>query len=1131
MFRKILGVFQNRWVLTGIGAAAVGLSIWLFGPALGVLGHFVPTTIALVLLTFAWGSANTLIDRAKRNNDAALASGVVGSSGRSAAADGEASKEEVTELRARLERALGLLRRTAGTRGYLYERPWYVIIGPPGAGKTTALENSGLTFPLEGELGHGEVRGVGGTALCEWIFTDQAILIDTAGRFVTQDSNAAVDRAGWEGFLDLLRRTRPQQPLNGVIVAVGLNEIVQSDDEERRAVARDVRARLRELTSKLGVRLPVYVVITKCDLLPGFTEFFGDYDRSQRSQVWGVTFPAQIDDVGPSRNLAPEFRALVAQISARFLDRLHDGRTLDSRSAITSFPAQLASIETTLAQFVEDAFSGTKLAPSVWLRGVYLTSATQTGTSIDRLTAQLAQSFGLDQKKLTFAGTQKGRSYFLERLLKDVIFGEAMLQTGGGDAGRRHQKIRLAAWIGAGALLALGLLWIAYSDWQGVRAIDRFNRSVADYQAAYSDFVNQGGSDRLVPAAASDLARVVPVLNQARAAAAARESRGVLGLVPAKEINKSKQTLYQNALDRLLRPRLLSLVEARIRSHVSDSIYEFAATRVYHMISGRDVPKAAAIQNWLANDLNATMEGQTLMSYRADLLAHTAALFGPHTGPPLTPIPEDLSLVAQSESSIGHVTIADQIVADLRSGAVPGGVSDFVPSKAAGALGVRYFRRKSGASLDVPVSGFFTPQGFHLMVEARIEAATNRAIAESAVRGAHDAIDPSDTARRQQIERDVIAAYTKLYIAAWNDLLGDIELSVPDNPAEALNADSYLTSPGGPIANLLREVANNLAVAQKPGANGAPADPTMSGSAIDDAFATLRVYITQGKLNLDLTALGQQMQAGTTPPTADFVNQFAQDPDPVGRWLTELANSGSRVRSNEAQQQAQTAYGAAGGAGDQCRQIVRLYPFNRFARSDAPIDQFSALFAPSGALDSYFTQYVRPYVSIVGNDWQAHDSGGVAPPISQSTVTSFKRAADIRDAFFGFGGSNPRISFNIRAVSFGPGTQSATLEIGGDSKTFTQQSPSQNYEWPGATGDETANIQFDSSTDGAPFHEQGSWALFRLIADGAPSAVPGNDRAVRLSYSLGGRQATFQLSAWPNAFRPGLLTGFSCPSL
>ena len=110
-----------------------------------------------------------------------------------AARELSATGEEAAAVGATLTRALALLKQ-GSRRGTLAELPWYAIIGPPGAGKTTALLNAGLTFTLAEQMGQAAIAGVGGTRLCEWWFTDRAVLIDTAGRYTTQDSDAAVDK-------------------------------------------------------------------------------------------------------------------------------------------------------------------------------------------------------------------------------------------------------------------------------------------------------------------------------------------------------------------------------------------------------------------------------------------------------------------------------------------------------------------------------------------------------------------------------------------------------------------------------------------------------------------------------------------------------------------------------------------------------------------------------------------------------------------------------------------------------------------------------------------------------------------------------------------------------------------------
>ena len=151
------------------------------------------------------------------------------------------------------------------------------------------------------------VSGVGGTRLCDWWFAEDAVLIDTAGRYTTQDSDAAVDKAGWDAFLDLLKRTRARQPLNGVIVAIALTDIGWAAQGERLAHARAIRRRIKELEDRLSVRLPIYAVFTKADLISGFTEFFDDLDRDRRAQVWGATFPLNASDAGPVGGFAGEF--------------------------------------------------------------------------------------------------------------------------------------------------------------------------------------------------------------------------------------------------------------------------------------------------------------------------------------------------------------------------------------------------------------------------------------------------------------------------------------------------------------------------------------------------------------------------------------------------------------------------------------------------------------------------------------------------------------------------------------------------------------------------------------------------------------------------------------------------------
>ncbi len=294
-----------------------------------------------------------------------------------------ATAEEVAVVDDRLKEALKTLKTSkTGAGKKLSQLPWYMFIGPPGAGKTTALINSGLKFPLADKEGPSALRGVGGTRNCDWWFTDEAVLIDTAGRYTTQDSQADVDSAGWLGFLRLLKKHRRRQPINGVIVAISLSDLSVLSDDERMAHAKAVRRRIRELNDELGVRPPVYVMFTKADLVAGFVEFFENMGKEEREQVWGATFALDDgkDADGAVAQFRPEFDLLLERLNDRMLERVHQEPDIRRRRLIYGFPQQVASLRDVAADFLNETFRPSRLEPRSLLRGVYFASGTQDGT-------------------------------------------------------------------------------------------------------------------------------------------------------------------------------------------------------------------------------------------------------------------------------------------------------------------------------------------------------------------------------------------------------------------------------------------------------------------------------------------------------------------------------------------------------------------------------------------------------------------------------------------------------------------------------------------------------------------------------------------------------------------------------
>ncbi|MBF3324293.1 type VI secretion system membrane subunit TssM [Pseudomonas aeruginosa] len=624
--------FFARWVVPVLGLLALSLIIWFLGPLLR-LGNYEPLASAtsrwvlIVLLFLVWIGFRVLRIVQARRNAAKVMQSLAEVSAPDAAS--VATAEELATLKQRMDEALALLKRAklgGSERRNLYELPWYVIIGPPGSGKTTALMNSGLDFPLAAQMGAGAIRGVGGTRNCDWWFTDEAVLLDTAGRYTTQDSHAQVDKAAWLGFLDLLKTQRKRRPIDGAFIAISLSDLLLGSDAERAAHAQAIRARIQELYQQLGVRFPIYVMLTKFDLVPGFMEFFDSLNREERAQVWGMTFA--LDDgksaEGPLAVFDSEFALLEQRLTARLVERLQQERDPARRDLVYGFPQQFAALRECLGEFLNGVFKPNPYEERPLLRGLYFTSGTQEGSPIDRLIGSMAQSMNLDRQHLA-RQTGTGRSYFIERLFREVAFGERGL------VGTNPKVERRRKWLTIGALSATALVVLAVTAvWI---ASYRANQS---YIAAVDQRVDPlaRGIESLSPAQ-RDVLAVLPQLNavQNLAGDAPSWAEGY-GLYQGDMLGEESASVYRKLLIAVFAPRLVTRIEEQLRSGgSSDFLYE--GLKAYLMLGSPDHYDADFIKAWISLDWERNLprdlspeQRQALHARLAELQAQLSALQG-----------------------------------------------------------------------------------------------------------------------------------------------------------------------------------------------------------------------------------------------------------------------------------------------------------------------------------------------------------------------------------------------------------------------------------------------------------------------------------------------------------------------
>lgn len=453
------------WILSGL-VVALAWTGWFFflrpdpsqASAPGVESFlWIPigiTAIVIVVLVAVYLFRRVRAARAAR----ALEKAIAQQAQEQALAAKPEQRAEIQELHRQIQEGIETIKRSklgGGKRGSdaLYALPWYVMVGPPGAGKTTALRHSGLTFPYLDPTGGG-VKGVGGTRNCEWWFTNEAILLDTAGRYMTE----AEDHDEWMAFLEQLLKYRTDKPINGVIVAVSISELMDANEESVQQMGKKIRARIDEMQATLHMAVPVYVVFTKADLIAGFTEFFGDLKKSERAQPWGATFRLDANRTDPGKLFDTEFDLLVERAHTRALRRMALERSREVKEKVYQFPLEFAAIKRNLSDFLQAAFApGSGSSPIPLLRGAYFSSGTQEGRPLDRVVGAMARAFGLKPVVEAEADRGEKKSYFLRDVFQSIIFPDAGLALRSEAVIRRERNKRLLV---AALAAALGFLFV-----------------------------------------------------------------------------------------------------------------------------------------------------------------------------------------------------------------------------------------------------------------------------------------------------------------------------------------------------------------------------------------------------------------------------------------------------------------------------------------------------------------------------------------------------------------------------------------------------------------------------------------------------------------------------------------------
>lgn len=1117
---KFIEFFKNRVVISIIGLIVLSLLIWFVGPMIkfgesnsAPLGSAITRLILIMIILVAWGLNNLRTQMQDKKYNDELVEDLKDNQVNDATS--EQTLEEMQLINARFTQALATLKKLKfkgrGNKKALYELPWYIIIGPPGSGKTTALINSTLDFPLAEQFGKGALQGVGGTRNCDWWFTNEAVLIDTAGRYTTQDSHKVVDSSAWEGFLNLLKRNRRRRPINGAIIAISLLDLLSQTDEERIMHAKTIRSRIDELMDKLEIRFPIYLMFTKTDLVSGFSEFFEDLGKEDREQVWGISLP---NAPGPSQSpdfeyLDGEYDKLFERIYDRVLWRIHQERDVTRRGAIQGFPQQMENIKNIVDEFIKQTFVKNRYQFQPYLRGMYFTSGTQDGSPIDRMMTSVSSNFGFARETVQQVN-QQGKSYFIGQLFRNIIFPEAELV----GSNRKYETfirwLQRASYVGfAGITIIMFIVW-AGSFTRNEMYMHEVQTYIAEYKAEKKRLNNWSSDIRAVLPSLNALGKASIVYNQNE-----HPWLSSMGMYDG-NVDSAANDAYESQLKKLFLPRLLKHLETYLeKGHRGGDLYN--TFRTYLMFQKVEYMDRNLITDWFKTSWQKQLHGQA--TKRKELEVHLDALLNLDIEPAvLKP-----RLVKATRSLLLRVPVSQRIYSRIKTN--PKYTQNINLFNEFGESVRNTYKNNPKVNKDLSTPLIFTLEGYE-----NIDLSPESGVIANIV-NERWVLSDDKTAKVDFIEADldeisekVKEHYLSDYKQHWKNIYKTLQVKPFTSMKNANDVLANFTDPVySPLISILQIGVTNTQLSSQLFANMADDNEKGVGGKIA-GFAAAKTKWT--KVDKEFRSLNNLMRDAKNKPAAingiiskvqqlyEFVNEISVSPDPakmsfdiakaryqsgagnaitslyayakntpqpVKRWLTALSSETWKIVLQSAHHHINTEWRSQ-VYGPYIKGLAGRYPLKRSSRDELALFDFTEFFKPEGTIDKFYTAYMKPFVNTRGTSWTSRVIDNYSLGLSKKTLKQIRKAQSIKNIFFRANPAMPSLSFQLKPHKMGKKDARFTLEVGEKSIAYSHGPKFwKTLKWIGDDEHNRVRIIFEDLNEREYSKDfDGPWAWFRL---------------------------------------------------
>ncbi|MDD5053557.1 MAG: type VI secretion system membrane subunit TssM [Sulfuricurvum sp.] len=1018
---------------------------------------------------------------------------------------------KVKEIKNRFIEATKIIKNSSvykGQRDAKYELPWYLIIGEQNEGKTTLLESSGLDFPLNINYQNQPDSPIGQDALFQWYFAEHAIFVDVPGKFIKQEEGS-VDAGVWRGFLHLFKKRRWKRPINGVVLTLSVETLMEKTALELELYAKGLRDRFDELSEAFTSTIPIYLLITKTDKIPGFHEYFSTLSENEKDEILGMTFDdsKNIDSIGAQA----EFDALIKRLDSSIIDRIQHEWDTSARSKILLFCDEFTILFDKLKTFIDIGFAQTRYRAPLMLRGIYFTSVPNHDIP-------------------TAGSTILSRGLFIRKVLQEVIFAEAhVIKMDSGHRIKEKIRERIGIAIATGVVLFVSSLWLwNYNIHENT--INKLEKALVEYKKLQQ---NTEQSDEFV--------HNLNLLNQVYTIKMVDDSKSSqhfwnLSYYKVKERQEKLENLYYSLLKKIMLSQVAETLQSQTVTNLNNYDETWENTKAYLMLNNQEKRDKHFMLQWMqkiwAHQYPNDMQLQkNLASHWNRLLEHG-----------FKPYALDQNTVQIARNKLAGYGQDALLYKQLKDKVQEMNLKDFNFASIMGSNAVLF----SGNDYIIP--GFYTKSGYQKVFTLDGKVLLKEIIRSNWVLGYSTELKNSELdIVYEKIQNYYFADYKKIWIEALYAL--NVRSNMSTEQVHALSTQD------SPIINILKSLKINTDIysiselmEKKASAKFSTETGNREGINVPNILSNntpkmIRDYfkpynqllneegIAGATLQAEMTRLENSTMQSTTAGSGSISDAFSalagranghSDsgmevsplPVPVSNWLPRSAGNGIGKMISQGKQYINDQYVSQVYPYYRDK-LANKYPFNLNAANDVALSDFEEFFRVGGVLDQFQTEYVAPFVTTnpVGRGYKLKRIDGATVPISPELIESLYQAKEIRKRLFNSRGDTLNTVLFIRPNILGKSLESMSFQYDENNIVY-EHGPikSRKIIWPSESGNADARFQMTDLENNTvvSIGAQGSWALFKLF--NRMKSFPNGSDEIIVDYSNKDYKGSFILS-------------------